>query len=128
MKSCDTYEVYIYCGLKEGYDGQMHTLDEVIAICQKFCEIGYGVMVAPTHFVYTGGNEPGFYVSLINQPRFPSTHDTVLDKAIDLGKILLVALKQKYVTVCANWETYVIEDADCYQQACDSEQQENGAA
>lgn len=39
---------------------------------RKFClEVGLCVNIYPTEYIYTGGEETGYVVELINYPRFP---------------------------------------------------------
>lgn len=41
-------------------------------VCREVCmEVGLCVHVEPVDFIYTGGEERGFKVGLINYPRFP---------------------------------------------------------
>lgn len=50
---------------------------------------GLCVTIEPTTFIYTGGEESGFVVGLVNYPRFPSTPDALFARARDLmGKLL----------------------------------------
>lgn len=43
-------------------------------VCREECMAkGLCVTVEPTTFIYTGGEEAGYVVGLINYPRFPST-------------------------------------------------------
>lgn len=56
--------------------------------CREYCMTGLCVTVTPTTFIYTGGEETGVIIGLINYPRFPSTPDDILEKAEDLAKYL----------------------------------------
>lgn len=41
--------------------------------CRKFCyEQGLCVTIEPTTYIYTGGEEAGVRIGLINYPRFPA--------------------------------------------------------
>ena len=42
---------------------------------------GLCVTIEPTLFVYTGGEEVGYVVGLLNYPRFPSTPEVLTDRA-----------------------------------------------
>ena len=62
-----TWEARIFVGFKEGYGGVEHTIEECKDVVQKFVdEIGCGVTVTPTAFIYTDGRENGAIVGLIN--------------------------------------------------------------
>lgn len=62
-KTCTSYPVSIFMA------GDYNAARE---ICRAYCdEVGYCVTVTPTSYVYTGGEESGFIVGLINYPRFP---------------------------------------------------------
>jgi len=84
MKRIDipTYEVDIVVGLKEGYSGPLHTVDEAKEICQNFCDVvGLGVTLGLETCIYTSGNEPCVRIHLINYPRFPKQPKEVLETA-----------------------------------------------
>jgi len=42
---------------------------------------GLCVTIDKTTYIYTGGEENGFVVGLINYPRFPQTPEQILDRA-----------------------------------------------
>lgn len=42
---------------------------------------GLCVTIEPTHYIYTGGEEAGYVVGLLNYPRFPSTADDLKRRA-----------------------------------------------
>jgi len=54
---------------------------------------GLCVTIEPTNYIYTGGEEAGFIVGLINYPRFPKTSEYILDRA---NTIMLQLLKDTY--------------------------------
>lgn len=63
--------------------------------CRSYCDkYGFCVTVTPTTYVYTGGQETGFIVGLINYPRFPATEKHIKDHGILLGYSLLKHLGQ----------------------------------
>ena len=111
-----TTEVTIWVGLREETDTGyiIHDVSEVELICQEYVDnIGLCVTVTPTKFVYTGGNESGVSVGLINYPRFPEQHSQyVINKAIDLAKILRERLGQTRVSVVAPHDTFTIGEFD----------------
>lgn len=77
-------------------------------VCREYCmEVGLCVTVAPTQYIYTGGQEAGFVVGLINYPRFPALPGQVDQHAEALGLRLMVALCQLSFTVetreCTRW-------------------------
>lgn len=73
----DTYWAKIYVA------GDINVIKQV---CREYCyNVGLCVTVDATLFIYTGGEEYGVEIGLINYPRFPDTKDNILDKAIDLG-------------------------------------------
>lgn len=49
----------------------------------------------PSKFFYTGGEEDGFAIGLVNYPRFPSTPNALISKAEALARKLLVACNQR---------------------------------
>lgn len=55
---------------------------------------GLCVTIEPTTFIYTGGEEAGYVVGLLNYPRFPSTADALFNRAEDLMHKLLEGTHQ----------------------------------
>lgn len=55
---------------------------------------GLCVTVEQTHFIYTGGEEAGYVVGLINYPRFPSSPDSLRARARHLAELLLLGTFQ----------------------------------
>jgi hypothetical protein len=55
---------------------------------------GLCVTIEPTLFIYTGGEESGFVVGLVNYPRFPSTTEAITRRAEELIAALLGATHQ----------------------------------
>lgn len=50
---------------------------------------GLCVTIEPTTFIYTGGEEAGYVVGLVNYPRFPSDQAAITARARDLMQRLL---------------------------------------
>ncbi len=46
------------------------------------------VTIEPTTFIYTGGEEQGYVVGLVNYPRFPSTPEEIIGRAEELATLL----------------------------------------
>lgn len=75
-------------------------------VIRKSClEEGLCVTVEPTKFIYTGGEEMGVVVGLVNYPRFPSTVQKIRDRAIELAKLLLDGMHQHSVMIMTPSET-----------------------
>lgn len=69
-------------------------------ICRKFClDVGLCVTVEPTRFIYTGGEEAGCVVGLINYPRFETSAAEIDAKAIVLASALLDGMHQHSVLI-----------------------------
>lgn len=49
---------------------------------------GLCVTITPTDYIYTGGEEAGYVVELVNYPRFPKPVDEITNRAVDLGNKL----------------------------------------
>jgi hypothetical protein len=56
---------------------------------------GLCVTIEPTTFIYTGGEEAGYVVGLLNYPRFPCEPQALEDRARDLMHKLLAATHQQ---------------------------------
>lgn len=60
-------------------------------VCREHCFfVGLCVTVEPVDYIYTGGEEAGFRVGLINYPRFPTTSDDLRTKAFELADTLMI--------------------------------------
>jgi hypothetical protein len=85
-------------------------------VCRAYCdEVGFCVNVSPTDFIYTGGEESGFKVGLINYPRFPTDFQATLWRhAHRLGDQLRAALGQESYTIVGPemtvWKSWREED------------------
>jgi hypothetical protein len=76
-------------------------------VIRKEClEQGLCVTIEPTTFVYTGGEESGYVVGLINYPRFPTDSDVIWRKAIKLADLLLTETYQQSVLVMSQEKTF----------------------
>lgn len=64
-------------------------------ICREWAlEVGACVTVERVDYVYTGGEEAGVRVGLINYPRFPTTYEELYDKTRVIADKLMVGLFQ----------------------------------
>lgn len=59
------------------------------------------VTIEPTTFIYTGGEEQGYVVGLLDYPRFPSTPQEITEYARDLARKLLDATFQHSALIVA---------------------------
>ncbi len=104
-----TYECKIYTGLKEGYDGSTHSIEEVQNILQYYCDdVGLCVTLTPTKYIYQNGFEEGCIIGLINYPRYIMTNETIKRHAIKIGDMIRVTFKQYRVSVVCSDETILI--------------------
>lgn len=89
-------------------------------VCREYClRVGLCVTVEPSLFIYTGGEEAGYVVGLINYPRFPSTPEVITETANELAELLMLRTAQwssLVMTPCeAKWLT-VREDRPASRQ------------
>jgi len=64
-------------------------------ICRAEClREGLCVTIEPTTYIYTGGEEIGFVIGLVNYPRFPSEPEDLANRGRDLMNKLLEATCQ----------------------------------
>ena len=61
--------------------------------------MGMCVSIHPANYIYTGGEESGFCVTLINYPRFPSTALGMFEKTEQLALMLMNRLHQKSFSI-----------------------------
>ena len=75
-------------------------------VCRDFCyQEGACFTVTPSKFIYTGGEEDGFAVGLVNYPRFPSEASDLQAKAERLAGKLLPACNQRTCLLVGTSET-----------------------
>lgn len=73
---------------------------EVERVCRAEClRDGLCVTVEPTRFIYTGGEETGAVVGLINYPRFPADPLQIRNRARILAAELLAKTHQHSVLI-----------------------------
>jgi hypothetical protein len=67
--------------------------------CREFVMRGLCVTITSTTYIYTGGEEEGFTVRLINYPRFPKPEGDILATAYELANALRDRLYQHSYTI-----------------------------
>ena len=81
-------------------------LEQAKQVCREYCfDVGLCVTVEPVAYIYTGGEEAGVRVGLINYPRFPSSESELRAKAEGLASKLLERLCQHSYTIAGPNET-----------------------
>ena len=65
-------------------------IEQAKQVCREFCMgTGFCVHIEPVEYIYTGGEERGFKVGLINYPRFPMGSTVIgMEKASRLAELL----------------------------------------
>lgn len=64
-------------------------------ICREWAlQVGACVTVERVDYVYTGGEEAGVRIGLINYPRFPTDRDALFEKTRSLAAELMIGLCQ----------------------------------
>jgi hypothetical protein len=119
MKIKRTFTAEIAVGFREGYSKNIHTIEEALAICKKYCNlVGLCVTVTPTQFIYSSvpetpdGFEPGCLVRLIKYPRFPASPWDITGNALELAKIFILEFNQNRISVITSDQTYLVEKED----------------
>ena len=75
-------------------------LDQARQVCREHCmSVGLCVTVEPVTYIYTGGEESGIRIGLINYPRFPTTRDELRAKTHELADVLMHRLCQHSYSV-----------------------------
>lgn len=70
-------------------------IEEAKQIIRRECiQEGLCITIEPTLFIYTGGEENGYVIGLINYPRFPSDPVYIKTRAHDLCKKLMTETYQ----------------------------------
>lgn len=74
--------------------------------CRIYCfGIGLCVTVEPVTYIYTGGEEEGVRIGLINYPRFPSKPETLQLRTRELAHQLMHDLCQHSYSIVGPEET-----------------------
>lgn len=95
-KQSATYRISIYMS------GPIEVAKQSI---RQFVRRGLCVTIEPTLFIYTGGEEQGFVIGLLNYPRFPAEPEKLNSTAIELARKLLEATEQDSVLIVMPTET-----------------------
>jgi hypothetical protein len=66
---------------------------------RKFCKSGFCVALQETDYIYTGGEEKGFCVTVINYPRKPLSYDELEEKTKQIAITLCRDLYQGSYTI-----------------------------
>jgi len=75
-------------------------------VCREYCfAVGLCVTVEPVDYIYTGGEEAGVRVGLINYPRFPTDEASLQITARELADTLVKGLCQHSYTIVGPRET-----------------------
>lgn len=97
IKNAKTHWVRIYLS------GPLHVIEDE---CRHEClREGLCVTVDPMRFIYTGGEETGAVVGLINYPRFPTTKKELWERAHKLALKLLTVTCQHSVLIMSEEQT-----------------------
>lgn len=88
---------------------------EAETICLDYCDrVGLCVTVTETTYCFTGGEEAGVIIGLINYPRFPSTPEAIWAHAETLAERLRQEAGQDSYTIQAPdktvWFSHRAED------------------
>lgn len=75
-------------------------------VCREYCFAkGQCITIEPTDYIYTGGEEAGFRVGLINYPRFPTDETALEQRAYDLADLLMERLCQHSYSIMGPKQT-----------------------
>ena len=81
-------------------------IDIAEQIIRKDClEHGLCVTIIPNKYIYTGEEEFGYAIELINYPRFPASSDSIKERAVSLARLLLEGTYQHSVLIMTPIET-----------------------
>lgn len=81
-------------------------VNEAKRVCRRFCSKGLCVTIEPTTYIYTGGEEAGVRVGLINYPKFPSSQEKLTETALELAECLRTELFQDSYSVVTPERTF----------------------
>lgn len=100
MKTVKTYTATIYVGLKHRATGHTEKESTIYQNARAYCNsVGLCCSISRVDFVYTGGEESGFAIGLINYPRFPISKRQMRKHAICLAEQLMLYARQCRVSI-----------------------------
>lgn len=78
----------------------------------KAKDVGMCVTIEPTTYIYSGGEEVGYVIGLINYPRFPKSPEAIRTFALDLAAELKDATGQMSYTIMFPDQTEFFSDKE----------------
>ena len=103
-KKCESHEIKIFIA------GDIVQIKQVI---REYCqETGFCVTVSPTTYIYTGGEEEGVVIGIINYPRFPSDSKAQFRRACYLAGRIKRKCNQSSFTVMSPERTWWFYNED----------------
>ena len=114
MKVLKSYNVQIWCGLRENYNQNMvHDIADVREIVDEYVNMEKDcVTITPTEFRYVDGWEPGVVIGWSQYPRFPREEEEIAKRAITLASLLMYGLNQFKVTITTPEESIMLENEE----------------
>lgn len=103
-KRVETYWIKIYIS------GPIEVAKQIIR--EDVLREGLCVTIEPTLFIYTGGEEFGYVVGLINYPRFPTTPEKLWERAEWLARLLTDKTYQHSVLIMSPDKTLWLTKRD----------------
>lgn len=100
MKTSPTNQINLYLA------GDINVAKQVLR--EDCMREGLCVTVTACDYIYTGGQEAGYCVGMVNYPRFPSKPAELLNRAIYLAELLAKRTCQWSALVVAPKKTYWI--------------------
>ena len=111
MRKEESYNIQIWVGAKEHYDGATYNKEYVENILQTYCDnVSFCVTLTETTYIYKNGKVDGFVIGIINYPRFPSSKEVLFSHAYAIAVILKDKLKQFRISITTPQETFLLED------------------
>ena len=101
MTTLPTYTIRIYLS------GSIETAKQIIR--EHVLERPLCVTIEPTTFIYTGGEETGYVVGLLNYPRFPTAPNELNVRANILAELLLERTFQRSALIVTPEDTKWIQ-------------------
>lgn len=87
-------------------------IDVAKQVIRKECAAeGLCVTIEPTLYIYTGGEEQGYVVGLIQYPRFPKDDSKIFDRAMKIASLLLEETHQASGSIVTPSRTIYLESS-----------------
>lgn len=106
----NSYNIEVWCGLRDSSTGKLHTMSEVTRICNDFMSrMKVSVSITPKEFNYNNMNNSGVMIEFKTCIESSKLEKKMLDYAKILCMMLREPLGQEKLWIKTSDQTYTLE-------------------